>query len=69
MAIGRQHEAKFMVGIWKQIEVSNMEEDMVWGWSQDNELKEKMDALRSFSTGLHAEAKMRNIEVVELCWW
>jgi hypothetical protein len=51
-AFGRQHEAKILTKNWKQIEFSNTEEDFVSGWSQDNELKEKKDALRSFPIGL-----------------
>jgi hypothetical protein len=29
MAVGRQHEVKFLMKIWKQIEFLNMEEDSV----------------------------------------
>jgi hypothetical protein len=41
MAIGRQHEARFLTKIWKRIEFLKTEEDLVRERNQDNNLKER----------------------------
>jgi hypothetical protein len=37
--MGRQHQAKFLAEIWKQIEFLKNEEDLVQEQNQDNKLK------------------------------
>jgi hypothetical protein len=41
MAIGKQHQMNFSAEIWKQIQFSNTEEDLVHEQNQNNKLKEK----------------------------